>query len=191
MCWVSEIRTNRGAHYYIKAEAAPGSHGPASICSRVLAPLSFSPTPDLSSPSCSFLYNLLAFGKSLSWSSFASALGSQLSLGPPLNLSSLLSVLEWPRLFCWPRSIWTLPDASACSLSHAYGKNLLLNHSQEWSCPHCHSLCIKGQLSTVTLAYLSGKSTKKKFKYTEHQVTLNFRETMILYIYIYIKHVIL
>lgn len=43
----------------------------------------------------------------------------------PLVSSSLalpFSLLSWPHEFCWPCSVWTLPDAFGCARPHIYSK---------------------------------------------------------------------
>lgn len=42
----------------------------------------------------------------------------------PLPLFFLISLHSWawPCLVCWPASVWTLPDASACSPPSSYNK---------------------------------------------------------------------
>lgn len=73
--------------------------------------------------------------------------GSSSSPGPfscPFIFSSSLALLSlfppWPGLFCWPCSVWTLPDASDCFLPRIYNKTFpSAIHTVEWSCPHFHS----------------------------------------------------
>lgn len=55
------------------------------------------------------------------------------SLGP-LALLSLLLPPPPPQYTPWPDSLWTLPDASGCSLPHM--DNKILSPTLELSCPH-------------------------------------------------------
>lgn len=52
----------------------------------------------------------------VSWSSLCSLSLLFLSHSPPLSL------LSWPGLFCWTRSVWIFPDAFACALPLIYNK---------------------------------------------------------------------
>lgn len=93
---------------------SPGSSQDVSPLQSALYPLNFAslfPASDISQPFaiCSLGF-LGAFSSAFSWF---------LSLPSRVPLSSLF---PWPGLFCWPRSIWPVPDASGCLLPHICDK---------------------------------------------------------------------
>lgn len=74
----------------------------------------------------------------------------------PLSLFFLISLHSWawPCLVCWPASVWTLPDASACSPPSSYNKAFFSATPRTDLVLICHSVTsfLRAAPSLVTIS---------------------------------------